>query len=206
MRISAVVTLFLGLLLGSLPFGYSNEQDAPLAVVQQTAERVLQELAVEGDRYRADESALYAMVRELVFPHFDFERTAQWVLGRYWRGATEQQQHRFVEEFSTLMLRTYAQALREYDDETIHYLPLVMEPGAKRVTVQTEILRRAGPKIPIDYRLIDRGEGWRVYDVVIENVSLVITYRSEYAGVIESKGLDGLIEMLAERNQGRGGA
>jgi len=123
------------------------------------------------------------------------------VLARHWRGATAEQRQQFEDEFSRLMLRTYALALRSYDNETIEYLPLVMKPGSKKVMVKTKLVRDDGSKVTVDYRLILREDGWKVYDVVIENVSMVITYRSEYSGIIESQGLDVLTQKLSERNR-----
>jgi len=176
-------------------------ESGPVEVVRETVDRVLEEMATNGDRYRDDDVALYKMVRALVVPHFDLERTAQWVLARNWRGATPEQQQQFVDEFSTLMLRTYALGLRSYDNEVIEYLPLIMKPGSTRAIVKSGITSNGGVKTSIDYRLVQRDDGWKVYDVVIANISMVITYRSEYAGIIQSKGLDALIEMMAERNR-----
>lgn len=173
----------------------------PREAVGKTAERVLAELARDRDRYQTDDAALYDMARRLVVSQFDLERTAQWVLARHWRGATAEQRQQFEDEFSRLMLRTYALALRSYDNETIEYLPLVMKPGSKKVMVKTKLVRDDGSKVTVDYRLILREDGWKVYDVVIENVSMVITYRSEYSGIIESQGLDVLTQKLSERNR-----
>ena len=173
--------------------------DDPSAVVRDTAERVLQELRTNRDRYQ-DDQALFRMVREVVFPHLDRERTAQWVLGANWRTATPEQRERFIEEFSNLLLRTYGTALRQYHSETLNFLPAQMA-GPDRATVRTEIIRPDGPKVSVDYLLTNRSGEWKVYDVIIENVSLVVTYRSEYAAIIKRDGMDGLLKQLAERNR-----
>ncbi|GAB4354816.1 MAG: ABC transporter substrate-binding protein [Immundisolibacter sp.] len=175
-------------------------QVGPVEVVRDTAERVLQQLRNDPDRYQ-DDQALFALVRELVFPHLDRERTAQWVLGANWRKATPAQREQFIEEFSELLLRTYGTALRQYDSEVLNFLPVNVPPGADRVTVRTEIVRPDGPKVSVDYQLTNRSGEWRVYDVVIENVSLVVTYRSEYAAIIKRDGMDGLLRQLADRNR-----
>jgi phospholipid transport system substrate-binding protein len=173
--------------------------DDPSAVVRDTAERVLQELRTNRDRYQ-DDQALFQMVRGVVFPRLDRERTAQWVLGANWRTATPEQRERFIEEFSNLLLRTYGTALRQYHGETLNFLPAQME-GSDRATVRTEIVRPDGPKVSVDYLLTNRSGEWKVYDVIIENVSLVVTYRSEYAAIIKRDGMDGLLKQLAERNR-----
>ena len=174
--------------------------DDPTAVVRDTAERVLNSLRTDRARYQ-DDKALFQLVREVVFPRIDRERTAQWVLGANWRTATPAQREQFINEFSDLLLRTYGTALRQYDSEKLNYLPVQAPAGADRVTVRTEIIRPDGPKVSVDYLLTNRSGEWKVYDVIIENVSMVVTYRSEYAAIIKRNGMDGLLKQLAERNR-----
>lgn len=174
--------------------------DDPAAVVRNTAERVLDSLRSDRARYQ-DDHALFQLVREVVFPRLDRERTAQWVLGANWRTATPAQREQFIAEFSDLLLRTYGTALRQYDSEKLNYLPARAPAGADRVTVRTEIIRPDGPKVSVDYLLTNRSGEWKVYDVIIENVSLVVTYRSEYSAIIKRDGMDGLLKQLADRNR-----
>lgn len=174
--------------------------DDPAAVVRNTAERVLDSLRSDRARYQ-DDHALFQLVREVVFPRLDRERTAQWVLGAHWRTATPAQREQFIAEFSDLLLRTYGTALRQYDSEKLNYLPAQAPAGADRVTVRTQIIRPDGPKVSVDYLLTNRSGEWKVYDVIIENVSLVVTYRSEYAAIIKRDGMDGLLKQLADRNR-----
>lgn len=175
-------------------------QDDPTAVVRDTAERVLNSLRTDRARYQ-DDKALFQLVRQVVFPRIDRERTAQWVLGANWRTATPAQREQFINEFSDLLLRTYGTALRQYHSETLNYLPTQAAAGADRVTVRTEIIRPDGPKVSVDYLLTNRSGEWKVYDVIIENVSMVVTYRSEYAAIIKRDGMDGLLKQLADRNR-----
>lgn len=174
--------------------------DDPTAVVRDTAERVLHSLRTERARYQ-DDQALFQLVRDVVFPRIDRERTAQWVLGANWRTATPAQREQFIAEFSDLLLRTYGTALRQYDSEKLNYLPTQAAAGADRVTVRTEIIRPDGPKVSVDYLLTNRSGEWKVYDIIIENVSMVVTYRSEYAAIIKRDGMDGLLRQLADRNR-----
>ncbi len=194
-----IVMAMLGLLLTGLATAVPAA-DGPAEVVRDTAERVLDQLRTDRARYQ-DDHALFALVREVVFPRLDRERTAQWVLGANWRTATLAQREQFVAEFSDLLLRTYGTALRQYDSETLNYLPAQAPAGADRVTVRTEIIRPDGPKVSVDYLLTNRSGEWKVYDVIIENVSLVVTYRSEYSAIIKRDGMDGLLKQLAERNR-----
>ena len=196
--IKRFMTAVVGLLMVGATANAVAQAD-PVEVVRETAERVLEQLRSDRARYQ-DDKALFGLVREVVFPHLDRERTAQWVLGANWRKATPAQREQFVEEFSELLLRTYGTALRQYDSEVLNFLPVNAPDGANRVTVRTEIVRPDGPKVSVDYQLTNRSGEWKVYDVVIENVSLVITYRSEYAAIIKRDGMDGLLKQLADRN------
>lgn len=197
--IKRFMTAVLGLLLVGATAN-AVAQAGPVEVIRDTAEEVLERLRNDRARYQ-DDQVLFGLVREVVFPHLDRERTAQWVLGANWRKATPAQRAQFVEEFSELLLRTYGTALRQYDNESLNFLPLNAPEDADRVTVRTEIVRPDGPNVRVDYRLTKRSGAWKVYDVVIENVSLVVTYRSEYAAIIKREGMDGLLRQLAERNR-----
>lgn len=194
-----IVMAMLGLLLTGTAV-VASATDDPTAVVRDTAERVLDSLRADRARYQ-DDHALFGLVREVVFPLLDRERTAQWVLGANWRTATPAQREQFIAHFSDLLLRTYGTALRQYDSETLNYLPTQVPAGANRVTVRTQVIRPDGPKVSVDYLLTNRSGEWKVYDVIIENVSLVVTYRSEYAAIIKRDGMDGLLRQLAERNR-----
>jgi phospholipid transport system substrate-binding protein len=197
--IKRIAVAMLGLLLAST-MHVATAADDPTSVVRDTAERVLDSLRGDRARYQDDE-ALFELVREVVFPRLDRERTAQWVLGANWRTATPAQREQFIAEFSDLLLRTYGTALRQYDSEKLNYLPAHAPAGANRVTVRTEIIRPDGPKVSVDYLLTNRSGEWKVYDVIIENVSMVVTYRSEYAAIIKRDGMDGLLKQLAVRNR-----
>jgi phospholipid transport system substrate-binding protein len=197
--IKRIAVAMLGLLLAST-MHMATAADDPTSVVRDTAERVLDSLRGDRARYQDDE-ALFELVREVVFPRLDRERTAQWVLGANWRTATPAQREQFIAEFSDLLLRTYGTALRQYDSEKLNYLPAHAPAGANRVTVRTEIIRPDGPKVSVDYLLTNRSGEWKVYDVIIENVSMVVTYRSEYAAIIKRDGMDGLLKQLAVRNR-----
>ena len=199
MRVKQLASAMLALLLvGTAQLSVAAGD--PTAVVRDTAERVLSSLRTDRARYQ-DDQALFQLVREVVFPRIDQERTAQWVLGANWRTATPAQREQFINEFSDLLLRTYGTALRQYDSEKLNYLPTQAAAGADRVTVRTEIIRPDGPKVSVDYLLTNRSGEWKVYDIIIENVSMVVTYRSEYAAIIKRDGMDGLLKQLAERNR-----
>jgi phospholipid transport system substrate-binding protein len=126
------------------------------------------------------------------------------VLGKYWRKATPEQREAFVREFRELLIRTYATALLNYSGQDIVYLPVRVGKDVRKVTVNTQVRATGAPAIPVDYRLWLSDNGWKVYDVSIDNISLVSNYRSSFASQIRRYKLDGLIAKLQKLNQ-RGG-
>lgn len=191
------LALALGLMHGAIAAQGAQE------TVQRAADQVLSKVKAERDLLRADPTQLQALVNDVLIPHFDFRRISQWVLGRYWPEATDEQRIRFAEEFRNLLVRTYATALLEYSDQEIRYLPVQADEGASNVIVRTEIQQPGGPVMPVNYRMHRRDDGWKVFDVAIDNVSLVSTYRASFAAEIRRDGLDGLIQNLAARNRER---
>ena len=172
----------------------------PEAIVRETSDRMLAVLKEQHAVIKAEPDRLYGLIDDIVLPHFDFVRMARWVLGKHWRKASPEQQQKFVDEFRTLLVRTYGTALLDYTELTIHYLPLRMAAGSEDVTVRTEVVKPGGLPIPISYSMFRREDGWKVYDVVIEGISLVSNYRAEFSAQISSAGMDGLIQRLVERN------
>lgn len=173
----------------------------PQALVEKTTEQVLNALRADQERYKADRSRLFSLVREIILPHFDFEQMSQRVLGRYWRTASAEQKQEFIEQFRTLLVRTYSTALADYSDARIDYLPVRVRDEGRDVTVRTEVEVAGAPPVSIEYSMRLRDDGWKVYDVSIEGVSLVITYRTSFANEIRSNGLDSLVQRLARLNE-----
>ncbi|HWS02694.1 MAG TPA: ABC transporter substrate-binding protein [Gammaproteobacteria bacterium] len=190
--------LLLGLVLNSA-VTVAGDLD-PESLVRQTSDRMLVVLKEQHDLIQAEPERLYGLVDDIVLPHFDFERMARWVLGKHWKRASPDQQQRFVNDFRTLLVRTYGTALLEYRDQQIKFLPLRMAAGSEDVTVRTEVVKPGGVPIPISYSMFRRADGWKVYDVAIDGISLVSNYRSSFSTEIKDQGMDKLIQRLVERN------
>jgi len=183
--------------------GVARAEVAPEELVRKTADEILAEIKAHRDVYAKDYAKLYKMADERVLPHFDFQRMSQWVLGRFWKEATPEQRERFTGEFRDLLVGTYSQALLNYNDQKIVYLPVQRKPDDTEVTVKTEVQQTGGqPNIPIFYSFYKNKDGdWKVYDITIEGVSLVTNYRSVYATKIREKGMDALIAEIADNNK-----
>ncbi|HET8700603.1 MAG TPA: ABC transporter substrate-binding protein, partial [Nitrococcus sp.] len=129
---------------------------------------------------------------------------SRFVLAQNWQRAEPDQRRRFVAEFRQLLVRTYGKSLSEYSNQTVEFEPMHSDPSSGRVTVSSKIKQADGPPIALDYKLYKKqGDGWKVYDVIIEGVSLVQNYRSSFGSEIRRNGLDALIAQLAQRNTGR---
>ncbi len=175
----------------------------PQAVVKDTTDRVLAEIMGKKQELDQAPGKIYPLVEEIVLPRFDFPRMAQLVLGKHWKRATPQQREEFVIEFRELLVRTYATALLNYSGQEIEYLPVNRKAEDTRVVVETLVRDGGSPPLPIEYKLFLDGEKWMVYDVVIDKVSLVSTYRSSYSSKIRRYKLEGLIKRLQEHNESR---
>ena len=177
----------------------ANAEVAPDVLVKQTADEVLTIIKNDKEIQAGNKQQLYALVEAKILPNFDFDRVCRMVLGKSWRSATPEQQAIFQKEFRSLLLRTYASALGKYKDQVIEYKPLRMEGDAKNVSVKTQILQPGGQPVAVDYDLIKSEHGWKVYDIVIESVSLVTNYRSQFSNEIRLNGLDSLNKKLEEK-------
>ena len=182
----------------------ANAEVAPDVLVKQTANEVLTIIKNDKEIQAGNKQQLYALVEAKILPNFDFDRVCRMVLGKSWRSATPEQQAIFQKEFRSLLLRTYASALGKYKDQIIEYKPLRMEVDAKNVSVKTQILQPGGQPVAVDYDLIKSENGWKVYDIVIESVSLVTNYRSQFSNEIRLNGLDSLNKKLEEKNKSAG--
>ncbi|MEX2480166.1 MAG: ABC transporter substrate-binding protein [Gammaproteobacteria bacterium] len=173
----------------------------PATIVQSTTERVLERVAEDKSALREDPGRMYNLVSELIFPHFDFSIMSQWVLGDYWGGADEARREAFVEQFRKLLVRTYATALLEFSGQQISYPPIDQKGGKNTALVKQEISQPGGSSIPIVYRLHNKSGDWKVFDVSVDGVSLVKTYRASFGSMMKNGGLDGLIASLDNKNQ-----
>ncbi len=175
--------------------------EGPDALVKRTAEDVLAVVKNDKDIQAGNQQKIFALAEEKILPNFNFDRVSRLVLGKNWTNATPEQKAAFQAEFRTLLLRTYATALSKYKNQVIEYKPLRLDDGANTATVKTLILQPGGQPVAVDYALEKQTDAWKVYDIVIESVSLVTNYRGQFAQEIRQNGLDSLIKKLADKNK-----
>jgi phospholipid transport system substrate-binding protein len=180
---------------------YADAPDGASALVKSTTEHVFEVLKKRRAEIDAHPRIIYELVDDIVVPNFDFERITQSAVGRFWRQAPENQRQALVNEFRQLLVRTYAKALLNYSGQAVRILPLRPGRHDDQVLVHTEVNEPGGPTVPIDYQMYLKGSAWKVYDVIIDGVSLVTNYRSSFAEEIRKGGMNGLIESLKNRNR-----
>lgn len=176
-------------------------EDAPDALVKNVANDVLEIIRKDKDIQNGNTKKVVELVEVKVLPHFDFQRMTAQAVGKDWRQATPVQQKALVDEFRTLLVRTYSNALTAYKNQTIDYKPLKMAPTDTEVTVRTEVKQAGAKPFGINYELEKTSNGWKVYDVVIADVSMVTSYRDQFRQEIANTGLDGLVKSLQAKNK-----
>ena len=173
----------------------------PDELIRKTADDVISALKSDEGSKNINKKKLYQLAEEKILPSFDFERISRLVLGKAWRKATDLQKKQFKIEFRSLLLRTYSIALSKYKDQGIEIKPIRMKPVDEIVTVKTEIVQDGAQPIKVNYALAKDGDSWLVFDIVIEGVSLVTNYRSQFSSEIRKGGMDSLNKKLAKKNK-----
>ena len=175
----------------------------PEDLVRKTAEAVLFAIKADEEIQKGNKEKIYKLAEEKILPNFDFEKVARLVLGRAWRTASDEQKKEFIVEFRTLLLKTYAVALSKYKDQKIEFKPTRMSDTDEIVIVKSEIIQGGAQPIRVNYALSKKTGKWLVFDIVIEGVSLVTNYRSQFSSEIKKNGMDVLISKLAKKNKGK---
>lgn len=175
----------------------------PDVVVKETTARLQAEIGKREKEFKADPNKLYAYVDEVVVPKFDTRYVAQLILARNWKGASEDQRKRFEVAFKNMLLHSYADALVTYhNDVKAEWAPTRMEKGATDVTVQSKLIRESGkPPVPIGFAMRLKDNEWKVYDIVIENLSLVQSFRGQINSEIKKSDLETVIKKLEAGQQ-----
>ena len=175
-------------------------QESPDALVRKNTTEILAALKSDKDLAAGNQKKIEKLADEKILPLFNFVRMTQLAVGRNWRDASDAQKKSLTDEFRTLLVRTYSTSLTQFRNQTIDVKPLKVAAADTEVVVKTQVIQPGGQPIPIDYSMEKSGDSWKVYDVLIDGVSLVTNYRSSFNTEIQKSGIDGLIKSLSERN------
>ena len=199
-RRSWLAALFMSAAAGLTSLPSLAQDEAPAAMVKRLSTEVLATIKADPAIQAGDMNRIIALVDSKIMPNVNFSRMTASAVGRYWRQATPEQQKQLQDEFKTLLVRTYSGALGEVRDQTLSFRPTRAKPEDTEVVVRSEV-RGKGDPIQLDYRMEKTPSGWKIYDLNVLGVWLVETYRTQFAQEIGSKGIDGLIASLAQRNK-----
>lgn len=172
--------------------------EEPDALVKRVSGEVLQILKEHQDNPGGAE--VQALVKQKVLGHFDFQRMAALAAGLSWRKATPEQKTELTDQFRTLLVRTYASALGKFKGQSLEFDPQRKSEDQRKAIVRSRLLQPGAEAITVDYKMVAAGSGWKVYDVSVDGVSLVTTYRDAFAEEARANGVDGLIRMLTDKN------
>lgn len=208
MRLPAAEQVFAGLLkflaVGAMAAAAATAaaQDvAPDVLVKNVTLEVIDIIAKDKDIKAGDQRKVIELVEARVLPHFNFGGMTALAMGQGWKQASAEQKKRLIEEFKTLLVRTYSSALSAYSDQKFEFRPLRAKPTDTDVTVNVRVLQPGAQAITIDYDMEKTPGGWKVYNVYVAGVSLVQNYRTDFANQVRDTGIDGLIKTLQSKNK-----
>jgi len=192
-----LATLVLSLFLAVPAFA---QELAPDDMVRKVTADVMDSIKSDKQLQAGDRRKTLALAEQKILPHVDFREAAQLAMGKSWNTATPAQQNQITNEFRSMLVRIYSNAIDVYRGQTMKVLPVRLAPGATEVTVRNQYLREGRPPVAVEYAMKKTPEGWKIYDISVEGVSLVLTYRAEFESITRVSGVDGLIKRMAEKN------
>jgi phospholipid transport system substrate-binding protein len=175
---------------------------APDQLVQKITEEVLTAIKSDQQLAAGDKQKAMKLAEEKVLPYIDFEEATRLAVGRAWSQANPEQRKKLVSEFRNMLVRTYSNAIEGYQGQTLRIMPSRggKQEAGDEATVRAQFVRAGGKPLPIEFQMRKTGQTWKVYDISVEGISLVLTYRSEFDAVVKQEGIDGLIKRLTEKN------
>ena len=196
------VSVRASLLLACGLFASPAFSESPNPVIEEAAKLLDEAVKGRRDELAANKESLYALIDEILLPRFDRRYAAQLVLARHWRTASAEERDQFMNAFYDNMMRRYAEAVLEFDLENMEVLSFRGDDSKKRTTVKTIMRLDDGTKVPVNYGMVNRENGWLMFDVIIEGISYIRNFKAELNGEIQAKGLGGVIERLESKTNG----
>jgi phospholipid transport system substrate-binding protein len=196
-----VFALLFAALCGSAMASSVVDTSGPTQLIETSANAMTRELEARRAELRKDPAKLAELVDRLLLPYFDVDHAARLVLGKHWRTASAAQRERFIDAFYGSLMSNYGDALLEFTGDQIRVLPSNVAADAVSAVVRTEVRRSNGTRVPVNYSLRKTESGWKVWDVVIEGISYVKSFREDFGAEIDQKGLDAVIDRLAAQGK-----
>jgi phospholipid transport system substrate-binding protein len=184
-----------------LALSVGAQEMKPDELVKKVTDDVMATIKSDKQLAAGDKQKALKLAEEKILPLVDFEEATRLAVGRSWRQASPEQQKQLVTEFRRMLVRTYSNAISAYEGQQVKVLPLHMKEGDTDVTVHNQYIRPGAKPVQLDYQMHKVGKDWKIYDIIVEGVSLVLTYRSEFDSVVKQQGVDGLIKRIAAKNE-----
>ncbi len=192
--------LVLTILFCFAPVAAAQQDAGPEQLVQKITEEVLTAIMSDQQLARGDKVKAIKLAEEKVLPYIDFEEATRLAVGRAWSQASPEQRKKLVSEFRNMLVRTYSNAIEAYQGQSLKVLPSRKQDAKDEATVRAQFMRPGAPPLPMEFQMRKTGSDWKVYDIAVEGISLVLTYRSEFDSVVKQEGIDGLIKRLSQKN------
>ena len=183
-----------------MPLPALAQESSPEEFVKKITAEIMEAIKSDKQLQAGDKQKAMKLAEEKIIPHVDFEEATRLAVGRGWKQASPEQQKKLVAEFKNMLVRTYSNAISAYEGQEMKVLPSRNKPGEADATVRNQFIRPGGKPVLVDYSMKKTDKGWKIYDIVVEGVSLVLTYRSEFDAVVKQEGIDGLIKRLSSKN------
>lgn len=183
-----------------VPSVQAQPVESPSALLERTSQQVIKILKEDHELLQKDPSRVYKIIDDYILPHLDEVTMAKLALGKNWKKASKEQKRAFVEEFKNLLVRTYSKSLVEFSDQQINFFPAKVTEDMKRTSVKAEVIQPGGPSIPMAYRVRIKNNVWKVYDIKIDGISLVTSYRGTFTQEIRKSGMEGLLKYMRDKN------
>lgn len=179
----------------------SQDITPPDVLVKNVTLEVIEIVSRDKDIQAGDRRKVIELIETRIVPHFNFTAMTASAVGTHWGKATQEQKARLIEEFRTLMVRTYASSIAAYKNQRFDFRPLRAKPADTDVTVQVRVMQSGAEPVKIDYDMEKTSRGWKVWDVRVADISLTANYRTEFANVVRESGIEGLIKALQAKNK-----
>ncbi len=182
----------------------ADQERAPHEIIATAANSMAEQIKGRKDYLDENRGELYALINEILVPHFDTRYAGRLVLGKYWKAVTKEQRDRFIDVFYEFLLQSYANGVLRFDEDAITVYPIETGLDDKRAIVKTEMRMDDGSRVPVNYSMRKSKAGWRVYDVRIEGVSYIQNYRNQFNAEIAALGIEAVIERLQSETKKAG--
>lgn len=176
-----------------------TQQLGPEELVKKVTSDVLETIKSDKQLAAGDKRKALQLAEQKILPHVDFAEATQLAVGKAWNQASPEQKEQLVTSFRTMLVRIYSNAIDVYRGQTMRTMPVRVQPNATEATVRNQYIKDGQPPVPVEYAMKKTGEGWKIYDISVEGVSLVQTYRAEFDNITRTQGVEGLIKKLKER-------